>query len=35
MNLTPWRRVILEKLAVTQLVRKFPAFITERQWLLS
>jgi hypothetical protein len=25
-KLTPWSRVLLEKLTVTQLVKKFPAF---------
>jgi hypothetical protein len=26
MSLIPWSRVLLEKLKVTQLVKKFPAF---------
>jgi hypothetical protein len=25
-EITPWRKVLLEKLTVTQLVKKFPAF---------
>jgi hypothetical protein len=27
MQSTPWSRVLLEKLTVTQLVKKFPAFL--------
>ena len=31
--LTPWRRVLLEKLASLQLVKKFPAFYGTRRFL--
>jgi hypothetical protein len=27
----PWRRVLLEELTVTQLVKKFPAFYVSRR----
>jgi hypothetical protein len=28
-SLTPWRRILFEKLIVTQLVKKYPAFFME------
>ena len=31
--LTPWSRVLLEKLASLQLVKKFPAFYGTRKFL--
>jgi len=31
--LTPWSRVLLEKLAALQLVKKFPAFYGTRRFL--
>jgi hypothetical protein len=31
--LTPWRRVLLEKLTGLQLVRKFPAFYGTRRFI--
>jgi hypothetical protein len=30
---TPWSRVLLEKLTVTQLVKKFPAFYGTRKFI--
>jgi len=32
-QLTPWSRVLLEKLTVTQLVKKFPAFYGTRSFI--
>jgi hypothetical protein len=32
-QLTPWNRVLLEKLIVTQLVKKFPAFYGTRRFI--
>jgi len=31
--LTPWNRILLEKLLVTQLVKKFPAFYGIRKFI--
>ena len=33
--LTPWSRVLLEKLASLQLVKKFPAFYGTRRFLIA
>jgi hypothetical protein len=32
-QLTPWNRVLLEKLTVTQLVKKFPAFYGSQRFV--
>jgi len=32
-ELTPWSRVLFEKLTVTQLVRKFPTFYGTRMFI--
>jgi hypothetical protein len=32
-NITPWSRVLLEKLTVSVLVKKFPAFCTNRKFI--
>jgi len=32
-NITPWSRVLLEELTVTQLVKKFPAFYGTRKFI--
>jgi hypothetical protein len=32
-QLTPWGRVLLEKLIVTQLVKKFPAFYGSQMFI--
>jgi hypothetical protein len=31
--LTPWSRIVLEKLTVTQLVKKFPAFCGAQRFI--
>ena len=33
--LTPWSRVLLEKLNVVQLVKKFPAFYGTRRFIMA
>jgi hypothetical protein len=32
-KLTPWKRVLLEKLIITQLAKKFPAFYGTQRFI--